>query len=115
LQNHLEKSTDPQFDDLKKFLRLAKSSEKRNDQLKFLDELVKNTNNVFYKKLKEKHSNLTQSELKLSLLINLNLSSNELTEMFNISLSSLNTKRYHLRKKLSLSNSDSLEDYLIGF
>lgn len=115
LQNHLDKSTDPQFDDLKKFLRLAKSSEKRNDQLKFLDELVKNTNNVFYKKLKEKHSNLTQSELKLALLINLNLSSNELIEMFNISLSSLNTKRYRLRKKLNLSNSDSLEDYLIGF
>lgn len=115
LQNHLDKSTDPQFDDLKKFLRLAKSSEKRNDQLKFLDELVKNTNNVFYKKLKEKHSNLTQSELKLALLINLNLSSNELIEVFNISLSSLNTKRYRLRKKLSLSNSDSLEDYLLNF
>lgn len=115
LQHHLDKSTDPQFDDLKKFLRLAKASEKRNDQLKFLDELVKNTNNVFYIKLKEKHPNLTQSELKLSLLINLNLSSNDLIEIFNISLSSLNTKRYRLRKKLNLSNSDSLEDYLMNF
>jgi Tfp pilus assembly protein PilF/DNA-binding CsgD family transcriptional regulator len=115
LQHHLDKSTDPQFDDLKKFLRLAKASEKRNDQLKFLDELVKNTKNVFYIKLKEKHSNLTQSELKLSLLINLNLSSNDLIEIFNISLSSLNTKRYRLRKKLNLSNSDSLEDYLMNF
>lgn len=115
LQNHLEKSTDPQFDDLKKFLRLAKASEKRNDQLKFLDELVKNTNNVFYKKLKEKHSNLTQSELKLALLINLNLSSNDLIEIFNISLSSLNTKRYRLRRKLNLSKSDVLEDYLMNF
>src|SRR5690606_25953565 len=86
LQNHLDKSTDPQFDDLKKFLRLTKSSEKRNEQLKFLDEIVKNTNNIFYKKLKTKHPDLTQSELKLSLLINLNLSSNELIEMFNISL-----------------------------
>ena len=115
LQHHLDKSRDPQFDDLKKFLRLAKASEKRNDQLKFLDELVKNTNNVFYKKLKENHPNLTQSELKLSLLINLNLSSNDLIEIFNISLSSLNTKRYRLRKKLNLSNSDSLEDYLMNF
>lgn len=115
LQNHLDKSTDPQFNDLKKFLRLAKSSEKRNDQLKFLDELVKNTNNVFYKRLKEKHPNLTQSELKLSLLINLNLSSNELIEMFNISLGSLNTKRYRLRKKLNLSKSESLEEYLLNF
>jgi Tfp pilus assembly protein PilF/DNA-binding CsgD family transcriptional regulator len=115
LQHHLDKSTDPEFDDLKKFLRLAKASEKRNDQLKFLDELVKNTNNVFYKKLKEKHSNLTQSELKLSLLINLNLSSNDLIEVFNISLSSLNTKRYRLRRKLNLSSTDILEDYLMRF
>lgn len=114
LQNHLDKSTDPQFDDLKKFLRLAKTSEKRNEQLRFLDDLVRNTNNVFYKKLKSKHPDLTQSELKLSLLINLNLSSNELTEMFNISLSSLNTKRYRLRKKLNISKSDSLEQYLIN-
>lgn len=114
LQNHLDKSTDPQFDDLKKFLRLTKSSEKRNEQLKFLDEIVKNTNNIFYKKLKSKHPDLTQSELKLSLLINLNLSSNELTEMFNISLSSLNTKRYRLRKKLNICKSDSLEDYLLN-
>jgi len=113
LQSHLDKSTDPQFDDLKKFLRLAKNSEKRNDQLKFLDEIVKNTNNMFYKKLKEKHSNLTQSELKLALLINLNLSSNELVELYNISLSSLNTKRYRLRKKLSLSKSEHLESYLV--
>ena len=114
LQNHLDKSTDPQFDDLKKFLRLTKSSEKRNEQLKFLDEIVKNTNNIFYKKLKSKHPDLTQSELKLSLLINLNLSSNELMEMFNISLSSLNTKRYRLRKKLNICKSDSLEDYLLN-
>lgn len=114
LQNHLDKSTDPQFDDLKKFLRLTKSSEKRNEQLKFLDEIVKNTNNIFYKKLKTKHPDLTQSELKLSLLINLNLSSNELIEMFNISLSSLNTKRYRLRKKLNICKSDSLEDYLLN-
>lgn len=115
LQQHLDKSLDPEFDDLKKFLRLTKASEKRNDQLKFLDELVKNTNNIFYKRLKETHSNLTQSELKLALLINLNLSSNDLVEIFNISLSSLNTKRYRLRKKLNLSNSDSLEEYLMNF
>lgn len=114
LNEHLDKSYDPQFDDLRKLLNQIKYSEKKNEQLKNLDAVVSLNSNKFYTKLKELHPKLTESEMRLLSLIRLNLGNDELLLIFNISKSSLNTKRYRIRKKMGLASEDSLEDYIMG-
>ena len=114
LQSHLDKSYDPEFDDLKQFLKQAQKTEKKADQLKYLDHVLSYSNSAFYIRLKELHKNLTEDEMRLATLIRLNLSSDELILVFNISMNSLMTKRYRLRKKLALTSEVSLENYIMS-
>jgi hypothetical protein len=113
LQLHLDKSHDPEFDDLKTFLKQAQQSEKRAGQLKYLDHVLNYSNSAFYSNLRSKHPNLTDDELRLATLIRLNLGSEELLQVFNISMSSLMTKRYRMRKKMSLTKNVGLEEYIM--
>lgn len=114
LQSHLEKSHDPEFDDLKHFLKQAKKSEKKAEQLKYLDHVLNFSNNSFYIRLREKYPNLSEDEMRLATLIRLNLSSEELILIFNISSASLMTKRYRLRKKLDLKKDEGLEQVIVS-
>jgi DNA-binding CsgD family transcriptional regulator len=114
LQAHLDKSYDPEFDDLKHFLKQAQKTEKKTEQLKYLDHVLSYSNSAFYVRLKELHPNLTEDEMRLATLIRLNLSSEELIQVFNISMSSLMTKRYRLRKKLELHKEAGLEEYIMS-
>lgn len=114
LQSHLDKSHDPEFDDLKTFLKQANQSEKKLDQMKYLDHVLSYSNSAFYSNMRKMHPGLTEDELRLATLIRLNLSSEELLQVFNISMSSLMTKRYRMRKKLQLSKDSSLEEYIMS-
>ena len=115
LQAHLNKSHDPDFDDLKYFLHEIKGSEKRGEQLKNLDKLLSYSTNSFYNSFKKAHPELTEDEMRLATLIRLNLGMEELMIVFNISKASLHTKRYRLRKKLALLKDDSLEERILSF
>lgn len=114
LKSHLEKSYDPEFDDLKHFLKQVNKSERKSEQLKYLDHVLNFSNNSFYIRLREKHPNLSEDEMRLVTLIRLNLSSEELVLIFNISSASLMTKRYRLRKKLNLKKDESLENVIVN-
>lgn len=115
LQTHLDKSHDPEFDDLKHYLKQVQKTEKKADQMKYLDHVLNYSNSAFYQRLRERHPGLTEDEMRLATLIRFNLSSDELIEVFNISVNSLMTKRYRLRKKLSLPKEESLENYIMSF
>lgn len=115
LQSHLDNSDDPNFNELKSFLNSVKHSEKKVAQLDLLNEILSVNSSDFLKGLKEKFPDLTDDELRLLSLIRLNLSSEELMLVFNISKPSLNTKRYRVRKKIGLSKSDSLERFVLDF
>jgi hypothetical protein len=115
LKSHLDKSHDPEFDDLKTFLKQAQKSEKRADQMKYLDHVLSYSKSTFYSNLRAAHPGLTDDELRLATFMRFNLSSEELAEVFNISMSSLMTKRYRLRKKLGIAKDQSLEQYILTF
>jgi tetratricopeptide (TPR) repeat protein len=114
LEDHLNKNHDPQFHELRQFLNQVQHSKKKTEQLRNLDNVLSLTNNVFYSRFKELHPNLTEDEMRLITLIRLNLSTEELLLVFNITKSSLNTKRYRVRKKIGLSSEQSLEEYVMG-
>lgn len=114
LQNHLNKRYDPEFDELRNFLSQLKLSEKKSSHLNRLNNIISLTNNEFYNRVRLKHPNLTEEEIRLITLIRLNLGADDLLMIFNISKSSLNTKRYRVRKKIGLLNKKSLEEYVMN-
>ena len=69
----------------------------------------------FFRKLKERYPSLTPTDLKLCSLLRLNYSSKEVAEMLNISIRGVEAARYRLRKKLNLSETDNLVDFMIKF
>ena len=69
----------------------------------------------FFRKLKERYSSLTPSDLKLCALLRLNYSSKEIGKMLNISIRGVEAARYRLRKKLALSEAENLVEFMIKF
>nr|WP_010925653.1 transcriptional regulator [Microscilla sp. PRE1]AAK62861.1 MS139, putative GGDEF family protein [Microscilla sp. PRE1] len=68
----------------------------------------------FYNRLRERFPKLSQSDHKLCALIKLNFSSKDISRLLGISIESVHTTRYRLRKKLGLQRSDNLEDFIAG-
>ncbi|MEI6059481.1 MAG: triple tyrosine motif-containing protein [Bacteroidota bacterium] len=69
----------------------------------------------FFKRLKLSFPDLTQSDLKLSAYLKLNLSSKEIAPLLNISVRGVEIRRYRLRKRLSLTTDDNLVEYIMRF
>jgi hypothetical protein len=63
----------------------------------------------FVKNLIQNFPKITQKDLKLLILIRMNLESREIGDIIGISLKSVNTARYRLRKRLELSEEENLE------
>lgn len=65
------------------------------------------TNSQFNDKLLKQFPTLTQSELKLSAYLRLNMTTKDISELTGQRAESIDVARYRLRKKLGISNSDS--------
>ena len=69
-------------------------------------------NEEFYKKVTTQYPNLSQADQKICALIKLNFSSKEMARLLGISVESVHTTRYRLRKKMGLDRSVNLEDFI---
>jgi AraC family chitin signaling transcriptional activator len=67
----------------------------------------------FLKKLKTMHPLLTPNDLRLCAYLRLNLSSKEIAPLLNISVRSVEIKRYRLRKKMNLNHENGLAEYIL--
>jgi hypothetical protein len=105
------------------------SSEERESLIKTLDHAIANKINVdsdtqdfferldklshtFYSKLTHSYPNLSKNEIRLCSLIRLKIESRSIATLQNITLASLNTSRYRLRKKLNLSEDVDLDFFI---
>ena len=68
----------------------------------------------FLKKVKQEHPSLTPNDLRLCAYLRLNLSSKEIAPLLNISVRSVEIKRYRLRKKMDLSHETGLVEYILS-
>ena len=84
-----------------------------SDDWKFFEDAFNNADKDFLKKIKNAHPELTSNDLKLSAYLRLNLSSKEIAPLLNISVKSVEVKRYRLRKKMQLEHEKGLVDYLM--
>ena len=71
----------------------------------------------FAQKIKDIAPEISPGELRLISLLKMNLNSQEMASVLNISQEGIKKARYRLRKKLGLDTTESLEDFLsnIGF
>ena len=83
------------------------------DNWKMFKEAFKNADKDFFGKIKSKHPELTSNDLRLCAYLRLNLSSKEIAPLINISVKSVEIKRYRLRKKMNLPHEINLTDYIM--
>ncbi|MCB0600495.1 MAG: tetratricopeptide repeat protein [Saprospiraceae bacterium] len=68
----------------------------------------------FETKLKSDHPEITVNDIKLAALIRMSLTTKQIATINNVSILAVKKARYRLRKKLNISEDESLEDLLMG-
>jgi len=79
----------------------------------FFEEAFNNADKHFLDKVKKAHPNLTPNDLRFCAYLRLNLSSKEIAPLLNISVRSIEIKRYRLRKKMNLTHDESLVNHIL--
>ncbi|MBK6976807.1 MAG: hypothetical protein IPH28_06520 [Cytophagaceae bacterium] len=67
----------------------------------------------FLKKLQLEHPQLSHGDLKLAAYLRMNLSTKEIAQLLNITVRSVELKRYRLRKKLNITTDENLNDLMM--
>lgn len=100
--------------EIKSVIRTIDRNINNVDDWKFFENAFNNADKDFLKKVKDKHPELSANDLRLCAYLRLNLSSKEIAPLLNISVRSVEVKRYRLRKKINLSREAGLTDYIIN-
>lgn len=100
---------------IKSVLREIDRNINSEDDWKFFEDAFNNADKDFLKRIKTKHDSLTNNDLRLCAYLRLNLSSKEIAPLLNISVKSVEMKRYRLRKKFDLPHEDNLIEYILNF
>ncbi|MGB5418453.1 triple tyrosine motif-containing protein [Algibacter sp.] len=101
--------------DNKTALELVDSNLNDSKDWSFFEQAFNNADKDFLEKIKASHPDLTPNDLRFCAYLRLNLSSKEMAPLLNISIKSVETKRYRLRKKLGLEHDSGLVNYILKF
>jgi ligand-binding sensor domain-containing protein/DNA-binding CsgD family transcriptional regulator len=99
---------------VKSVIRTINKNITEEDSWKVFKEAFDNADKDFLKKIKLAHPLLTPNDLRLCAYLRLNLSSKEIAPLLNISLRSVEIKRYRLRKKMDLHHEQGLVEYILS-
>ena len=106
----LKQRSNPNPEDINRVIKSIDLSTNRSwkeFELRFLQ-----VNKDFYNILREQFPMLSQNDHKICALIKLNFSSKDMSNLLGISVESVHTTRYRLRKKMGLDRKINLEDYI---
>ena len=112
LKKHSENEKDA--DDLKKIIRVISEEDKIDKQWEQFTMHFDNVHSDFLTELKNKFTNLSANELKLSAYLRMNLTTKEIAQLMNISVRGVEISRYRLRKKLQIPTEINLFDFLLA-
>jgi len=115
IKEKLERNNDVvSANDLKTIVRSIKATTNNDQNWEEFEARFVAVNKDFYTMLKSKFPKLTQGDLKLCALIKLNFSSKDIARLMGISVESVHTTRYRLRKKIGLVNKENLVEFIAG-
>ena len=98
--------------DLLSIFKLLESSFSKDEEWLEFKTKFEELNPNFLADLKQKHPNLTKSEIRLLILIRIGFTQKEIANMLNIAPDSVKKAKQRVRKKLNLSRSTKLTHYL---
>lgn len=99
---------------VKSVIRTIDKDISEEDNWNYFKEAFNNADKDFFKKVKSLHPELTSNDLKLCAYLRLNLSSKEIAPLLNISVKSVEIKRYRLRKKMDLPRETNLAEHILA-
>ncbi|HLA54644.1 MAG TPA: triple tyrosine motif-containing protein [Flavobacterium sp.] len=110
------KRTGPDNEDknIKSLINTINNSISEDNSWNIFKEAFNNADNDFLKIVKQAHPSLTPNDLRLCAYLRLNLSSKEIAPLLNISVRSVEVKRYRLRKKMDLPHETSVVEYILS-
>lgn len=112
IKDQLKKQEEPSRA-IKSVINIIDKNMSEEDNWNFFKEAFNNADKDFLKKVKNLHPSLTPNDLRLCAYLRLNLSSKEIAPLLNISVRSVEIKRYRLRKKMELLREKSLVEYIL--
>lgn len=112
LNELLKAKTSIERTELLNVFSLLESSLSNEDDWEAFKEKFEELNPAFLKHLFDKHSDLSKSEIRLLTLIRIGYSQKDIAGMLNIAADSVKKARSRVRKKMNLSESIRLKEYL---
>ena len=113
IKDDLKKTTDGDRN-IKSVITTINKNINEDDTWDMFKEAFNNADKDFLKKVKSHHPSLTPNDLRLCAYLRLNLASKEIAPLLNISVRSVEIKRYRLRKKMELPHEVSLVEYILS-
>lgn len=113
IKEDLKKSPENGNINLKSVISTINKNISEEDSWSVFKEAFDNADKDFLKRIKLLHPTLTPNDLRLCAYLRLNLSSKEVAPLFNISVRSVEIKRYRLRKKMDLLHDQGLVEYIM--
>jgi AraC family transcriptional regulator, chitin signaling transcriptional activator len=114
IKEDLKKTSTDDNRSIKSLISSITKNISEEDSWKVFKEAFDSTDKDFLKKVKLAHSSLTPNDLRLCAYLRLNLSSKEIAPLLNISVRSVEIKRYRLRKKMDLTHEKGLVEYILS-
>lgn len=114
IKEDLKKTTQNDSNNIKSVISTINKNITEEDSWNVFKEAFDNADKDFLKRIKQLHPLLTPNDLRLCAYLRLNLSSKEIAPLFNISVRSVEIKRYRLRKKMDLQHEVGLVEYILA-
>ncbi|SDK02430.1 helix-turn-helix and ligand-binding sensor domain-containing protein [Flavobacterium noncentrifugens] len=114
IKEDLKKNSDDSSKNIRSVITTINRNISEEDTWNVFKEAFDNADKDFLKKVKFAHPSLTPNDLRLCAYLRLNLSSKEIAPLLNISVRSVEIKRYRLRKKMDLSHEQGLVEYILS-
>ncbi|MES2487322.1 MAG: LuxR C-terminal-related transcriptional regulator, partial [Bacteroidota bacterium] len=114
IKDDLKKTGEGSDRNIKSVITTINKNINEDDTWDMFKEAFNNADKDFLKKIKKAHSLLTPNDLRLCAYLRLNLSSKEIAPLLNISVRSVEIKRYRLRKKMDLPHELGLVEYILS-
>jgi DNA-binding CsgD family transcriptional regulator len=114
IKEDLKKTTQGDNKNIKSVISTINKNITEEDSWNVFKEAFDSADKDFLKRIKLQHPLLTPNDLRLCAYLRLNLSSKEIAPLFNISVRSVEIKRYRLRKKMDLQHEIGLVEYILA-
>jgi len=114
IKDDLKKTSESESRSIKSVISTINKNISKDDSWNIFQEAFNNADKDFLKKIKQGHPVLTPNDLRLCAYLRLNLSSKEIAPLINISVRSVEIKRYRLRKKMDLHHEQGLVEHILS-